>query len=113
MSLSRFFGSDVEIDDDMARTSQSSPLNNELVASYVRRLRAVKTDQRQFKSVLDELAANKIARPAEIAAIANTYGVAGIKATSRKGGLEKISKRFLELVRTDGKLKIAEKFRPW
>ena len=98
----------------MARsTSSKQQLNPELIASYVERLRAAKIDRSAFEHVLNELAADKVASPADIAAIANTYGVAGIKAKSRKAGLEKISKRFLELVRTDGKLKIAEKFRPW
>lgn len=114
MGLARMFGLEADDDQDMARANTSKQaLNTGLVASYVSRLRSAKADRPMFERVFADVKSDPNLRAGELVAIANTYAVAGIKATSKKAALEKISKAFLQIVRTEGNHKIAEKFRPW
>lgn len=114
MSLARMFGLEAESDDDMARKGAPKPQPNaDFVASYVERFRAAKTNRPAFEQVFSDVQSDQQLRAVDLIAIANTYAVAGIKATSRKAALEKISKAFLQLVRTEGNHRVAVKFRPW
>ncbi len=112
MGLARMLGFYTE-DDDMVRAKAvKASINHAKVDDYVARLRAAKTDRSAFDAVLKTLTTDADVAAADIAAIANSYGIGGAKAASRKAGIEKISKRFVELVRYDAKNKVAEKFRP-
>jgi hypothetical protein len=114
MGLAQLFGLKAETDEDMARARKAKqPVNAALVAAYVERLRGAKTDRAKFDVILGELKGDVELRPIDIMAIANAYGVGGAPANSRKSGLEKIAKRFVELVRYDAKNRVAEKARPW
>lgn len=113
MQLARMFGFTAEADEDMARKSTAKkPASEAAIAGYVERLRAALVNRDAFVAVLGAIKSDPELAPLDVAAIANAYAVGGLKATSRKAGLERIEKRFVELVRNQAKRKIAEKFRP-
>lgn len=113
MVLARLFGFTAEADEDMARKSSvKKPASQATVAVYADQLRAAQMDRAAFNAVLEAIRSDPELGPLDVAAIGNVYAVGGIKATSRRAGLDRIEKRFIELVRDQAKRRVAEKFRP-
>lgn len=109
------FGELFGLKDDMARarSKKADALDERLVADYVERLNASKTDRAAFDVVFNEIKADKQLKAAEIVAIAYRYNKGGSKPSSKTMALAAISKRFVEMVRFHAKNKVAEKVRPW
>ena len=104
-----FFGLDTE---EMARASKTK-VDEGRVTAYATRLSAAKMDRAAFDAVLRDLEADGALTSAELAAVAHRYNKGGKKPASKAKALDLIRKRFVEIVRTANKNKIAEKARPW
>jgi hypothetical protein len=77
------------------------------------RLTAAKTDRPVFESIVSELESAVDVTSADLIAIAHRYNKGGKKPPSKAGALAMIKKRFVEIVRTVNKNKVAERARPW
>lgn len=101
--------------DDMARSraKRVDAVDEQLVAGYVERLNASKTDRPAFDAVFAALKADKQLKAADVVAVAHRYSKGGTKPSSKTMALAVISKRFVEIVRFHAKNKVAEKVRPW
>ena len=97
---------------DMAR-SRKPKADDTKVAAYVSRLAAAKVDRPMFATVLTELEGDSAITSADLIGIANAYNKGGRKPGSRAAALALIKKRFVEIVRSHAKNKVAEKVRPW
>lgn len=98
--------------EDMARTSASAA-NSTLVSLYVQKLKAAGTDRSAFDGVVSELTTNAELKAAEYIAIADKFAIPVRRIASKKAALEAISKRFVELVRSQNKNLVASKARPF
>ncbi|HXF55264.1 MAG TPA: hypothetical protein VNK52_14200 [Hyphomicrobiaceae bacterium] len=83
------------------------------VASWVGRLVAVGADRPQFESAFADLQHDSGLTAADVIAIARAYNKGGRRPASKAAALALIRKRFVEIVRTVNKHKVAEKARPW
>jgi hypothetical protein len=83
------------------------------VSAYLGRLLASKTDRNSFEAVVGDLDADANLSAADWIAIAHQYNNGGKKPASKAAALAMIKKRFVEIVRTANKNKVAEKARPW
>lgn len=95
----------------MARAKK--PLDQKKVSAHVATLIATGTDRAAFDRAVDQLDADAGLSAAEVIAIATGYNRGGVKPSSRAKAMALIKKRFVEVVRTDAKNRIAEKSRPW
>lgn len=81
-----------ESSDNMARARP----NDETVASYAERLRAVGIDKAKFDALMSVLTSDKFVRVADVVAIATNYD-RGRKPKSKADAFVAIRKRFIEL----------------
>jgi hypothetical protein len=104
-----------DLDSDMAvRAAQRKVKTDDtLVSRYIGLLIAAKLNREVFEGTLTTLATDTLLSPADVIEIAQRYRGGGTKPTSRKAALEVISKRFLELVRSQAQIEQASKARPW
>lgn len=101
-------------DQEMARAKKArAEADTRLVASYADRLKGVGTDRAAFDPLVAEIERDGNVKSAEMIAIAKAYAGAAKKITSRTAALDAIRKRFVELIRFDGKNDLAAKTRPW
>ncbi len=96
---------------DMARARKPADLAK--VASYLGRFVGAGTDRAAFETVMASLEDDAELSAADVIAIAVAYNRGGAKPASRAKALAMLKKRFVEIVRTEAKNKIAEKARPW
>lgn len=97
----------------MARKSTvKKPASQAAIAVYADQLRAARLDRAGFNAVLEAIRSDPELGPLDVATIGNAYAVDGVKAARRRAGLDRIEKRFIELVRDQAKRKVADKFRP-
>lgn len=107
-------GDEFDGEDVMARAAKAKRTDDQsVIERHVSRFKAAGTDKDAFDRALVQLEADRSLTASEIIAIANSYAVAGVKATSRASALKRLQKRFTEIVRTKGNVRIAEKARPW
>jgi hypothetical protein len=83
------------------------------VASWVGRLVAVGAERSQFELAFADLQEDTGLTAPDVIAIARAYNKGGKKPSSKTAALALIRKRFVEIVRTVNKNKVAEKVRPW
>ena len=98
--------------DDMARAARAKA-DESKVAPWVGRLVAARTERPRFEAVLAELEGDASLISADLIAIAHAYNKGGKKPTSKAAAIAMINKRFVEIVRSAAKNRIAEKARPW
>ena len=96
----------------MAKSPKIKP-DEGRVADYIGRLTAAKTDRPMFETVIRSLEGETTVTSADLIAIAHGYNKGGKKPTSKSASLAMINKRFVEIVRTANKHKVAAKARPW
>lgn len=111
MNFFRFRGAFEDGEGDMAKVRK--PVDQQKVAAYTGLLVSAGTNRASFDEVLAGLEDDTDLSAAEIIAIATGYNRGGAKPGSKAKALATIKKRFVEIVRTDAKNKIAEKVRPW
>lgn len=99
-------------DDEMAKTSKAK-VDETRVSAYSARLTSAKTDKGAFEAVAEDLEASPELTSADLIAIAHRYNKGGKKPSSKAAALAMIKKRFVEIVRTANKNKVAERARPW
>lgn len=97
---------------EMAKSPKIKP-DEGRVAAYVGRLTGTKTDRPMFETVIRSLEGDTALTSADLIAIAHGYNKGGKKPSSRAASLALINKRFVEIVRTANKHKVAAKARPW
>jgi hypothetical protein len=112
MAIFRFGEIFGQLRDDMAK-ARKTKADAAIVAAYVDRLLAAKTDRPVFEITLAELQGASMVSSSDLIAIAHAYNKGGRKPTSRAAAFAMIKKRFVEIVRTANKNKVAEKARPW
>lgn len=83
------------------------------VASYAARLLSAGVNAAAFEEALVALDSDSSLGAADLIALAFAYNRGGKKPRSRAAALTMIRKRYVEIVRTDAKNRIAEKARPW
>jgi len=89
-----------------------TPLNP-AVNAHVAALKAARTDRPTFEAACAAIEADATLTAADVRAIANTYGAGGTAAKSRKAALEKIKRRFVEVVRAAKNARSAADTRLW
>ncbi len=99
-------------DDEMARTSKAKA-DEGRVATHLSRLTAAKTDRSAFDAAIEEIESTGDLTSADLIAVAHRYNKGGKKPTSKSAAFAMIRKRFVEIVRTANKNKVAERARPW
>lgn len=99
-------------DANMARSQKTKP-NEARVSAFVDRLVAAKVDRGAFETVTEDLERDAGVTSADLIAIAHLYNRGGKKPTSKTAALAIIRKRFVEIVRTANKNKVAQRARPW
>jgi hypothetical protein len=107
--LGGLFGLDTN---EMAKSSKARA-DERRVAVYVARLAAAKVERSVFEIAMEDMEADGALTSADVIAIAHRYNKGGKKPTSRAAALAMMRKRFVEIVRTANKNKVAEKARPW
>jgi hypothetical protein len=112
MSISWFGGVFGLGDDEMAKASKVK-VDDARVSAYVARLISAKIERSAFDAVAEDLEASSDLTSADFIAIAHRYNKGGKKPTSKAAALAMIKKRFVEIVRTANKNKVAERARPW
>lgn len=112
MSISWFGGVFGLGKDEMAKSPKAKPSDGR-VSAYVARLTAAKTDRPVFETVVSDLEASSELTSVDLVAIAHRYNKGGKKPTSKATAIAMIKKRFVEIVRTANKNKVAERARPW
>lgn len=112
MSISWFGGVFGLGRDEMAKTAKAKP-DEARVATHVSRLVAAKLNKPLFETIVGDLEDRSDVTAADLIAIAHRYNKGGKKPTSKAAALAMIRKRFVELIRTANKNKVAEKARPW
>jgi hypothetical protein len=112
MSISWFGGVFGLGNSEMAKASKTK-VDEGRVSAYLARLTAAKTDRPVFESIVSELESAVDVTSADLIAIAHRYNKGGKKPPSKAGALAMIKKRFVEIVRTVNKNKVAERARPW
>jgi hypothetical protein len=98
--------------DEMAKSTKTKA-NDGRVSAFVGRLSAAKTDRTAFETIVSELEGTEGLTSADLVAIAHRYNKGGKKPTSKVAAIAMIKKRFVEIVRTVNKNKVAERARPW
>jgi hypothetical protein len=111
MNIFRFGEVFGQLGSDMAKVRKV--VDETKVASYVGQLTAAATDRAAFDAALSTIEDDATLSASEIIAIAISYNRGGKKPTSKAKALATVRKRFVEIVRTDAKNKVAEKARPW
>lgn len=99
-------------DDEMARESKAK-VDEGRVAAYVARLTAARTDRAAFEAAIGDIENAGGITSADLIAVAHRYNKGGKKPTSKSAAFAIIRKRFIEIVRTANKNKVAERARPW
>jgi hypothetical protein len=112
MSISWFGGVFGLGKDEMAKAPKAVA-DEGRVSECVGRLTEAKTDRPTFEAVLSELQSSKELTSADLIAVAHRYNKGGKKPGSKAAALAMIKKRFIEIVRTANKNKVAERARPW
>lgn len=112
MSISWFGGVFGLGDDAMAKASKVKA-DERRVATHLARLTAAKTDRTAFEAALGDLESSGDITSADLVAVAHRYNKGGKKPTSKSAAVAMIRKRFVEIVRTANKKKVAERARPW
>ena len=102
-------------DSNMARRAPLVKLASDdtRVDRYASKLRAAQLNREAFEAAVRSLSADSALTVSDVIEIAQQYRGGGVRAASRKAALEVISKRFLELVRSQAQIKQAAKSRPW
>ncbi len=98
--------------DEMAKSPKAKP-NEGRVSACVGRLIAAKTNRTVFETIVSELDGSAELTSVDLVAIAHRYNKGGKKPTSKPAAIAMIKKRFVEIVRTANKNKVAERARPW
>jgi len=98
--------------DEMVK-SPKTKANDGRVSAYVVRLTAAKIDRPVFETIVSDLESASDVTSADLIAIAHRYNKGGKKPASKAAALAMIKKRFVEIVRTANKNKVAERARPW
>jgi hypothetical protein len=86
---------------------QPSPARSDVIDAYIRRLEIAALQEAEFNKVISDLAADKMARKAELLNIAAKYVGVAQNLQSRKVAIEAIEKRFVELLRFKRKQELA------
>lgn len=97
----------------MAKKAKAVPALSESATNYVAKLKSAGTDRDAVARVVTAMKADKALKATDVKAVANTYAVAGVKASSKATAFARISTRSLEVLRTAGNVAIASKARPW
>ena len=111
MGMFDYFKQAGEASVDMARPPRQP--NRAAIKAYVDELAAAKIDDAKFDDIFRRLSEDRTIAALDVVAIANGYAIIGERPTSKKNALEKIRKRFVELVRAEAKVLAAAKVRPW
>lgn len=99
--------------DMAARKSHAAAPSNPAVDTHVAALKAARADRPTFEAAIAAIEGGSTLNAADVCAIANTYGAGGTAAKSRKAALEKINRRFVEIVRATKNAKTAADTRLW
>lgn len=104
----------IETDDaeaDMA--ANRKPPNKVAAEPHIKALTAALGDRSAFEAALTALQADKSLKVNDICFIATTYGAGGTQPKTRKDALEKIKRRFVEIVRAAKNAVVASDTRLW
>ena len=103
------------LDGNMARDASNKklPPDEARVSRHDAALRTASVCREEFELALHSLKADHELTVPDVIEIALRYRGGGTKPGSKKAALEVISKRFLELVRSQAQIKQAAKARPW
>jgi hypothetical protein len=106
--------SDAEVgDEDMARKSNRAKADEARVSRHESALKAASLKRDEFDLALEALRSDHDLTVADAIEIAVRYHGGGSRPSSKKAALELISRRFLELVRSQAQIRQAAKARPW
>jgi hypothetical protein len=94
-------------------TAAARTVDHGLVAEHLARLSDAQLSRERFEAAVHAIEADARVKGPDLIAIAKGYAGVAKRITSKPAAFEAIEKRFVELVRDNGKLVQASRARPW
>ena len=113
MAIFELWAGTKEQTDSMAARKSTAEIDSKLATAYSESLAEAGTSREAFEQIIERLKKDRSLGPAETVIVAQNFGIAGKKLTTKTAAIAAIEKRFVEIVRFHKKNRVAAGTRPW